>query len=315
MPPEGGSRVYHSALLANGEKAGTIGAGSVIEHSILGSGTKIGRGCVVSQALAVRNPLRLTDNLLFFQVPLCGRDGVIRYAQVLCGVEDDFKGRYDGGQCVYLNSSIDEWMHRHGVTARDLWAATPADQRTLWTARLFLATEDRDQATLATWMAGARSGPAAAIRQWRRSPRYSMAMLLDQADPASLIEHREIVAAHLQTKLFLRSIELGEDRPMDTFIGHYGSMAAYESSLWLLAEFSRPAAQDWRTALRQARARWSMAQLFQRPERIAPGDVLVAIESAMAGAFAKIAEASEIGMRDVRAGPGGAADDPPGSAN
>src|SRR5205085_10773679 len=116
---------------------------------------RVGGGSVVSQTLAVDEPIDLAADRLLFQVPVrAGGNGTFRHVHVLCGVEDDFKGRFDRGACVYLNRPIGEWLTRHGVKPADVWPASVArDERTLWTARLFVATDRRDAAASATRLA------------------------------------------------------------------------------------------------------------------------------------------------------------------
>ena len=96
--------------VANGRASGSIGVGSVVEHSVVRAPSKIGKGSVVSQSIVLNKPIDLADDRLLFQVPVKTRDGKILHVHVLCGVEDDFKGRFDQGKCMYLNRPIDEWM-------------------------------------------------------------------------------------------------------------------------------------------------------------------------------------------------------------
>ena len=294
-PLKPGRRVYHSALLG---ESGSIGAGSVVEHSILGAGTRIGSGSVVSQVLAVDRPIDLGDDLLLFQVPVRGPGGELVYAQCLCGADDDFKGKHAEGKCFFLNGPIEPWLQRHGITPEDLWPDTPADQRTLWNARIFAGTKDRDAADVTLWFT--RQGKATQeVAEWRTSPRYSMAMLLEQADPVALIEHREFVAAYLQTGTLLESVKRGEDQPLDRFIGHYASAGAYEASVARILAFADvpPAAPEH--ALQQARAFWSAAQILQRPDYPAGPEVRTRIDDLMVRSFAKVREASELAVGEV----------------
>jgi len=293
---QNGRRVYHSVL----SPGVTLGEESVVEHSILGPGCRIGAGAVVSQVMAGSQAIDLPDNLLMFQVPVETDERRMAFVQVICGVEDDFKGRFADGKCRYLNQPIERWLERCEIGADEIWPAIPDTQRTLWTARLFVATRRRDMARVALAMAG-NPVTQSAIAAWRKSPRYSMAMVLERADPAALIEHREIVAAALQTRELIQSIRRGEDRPLESLIGRYATAAAYCETERLLDEASRPSAgDDASTALAQARALWSLVQLLQRPDHADAVAARPRIEPAMRRAFAKVAEASEIGHRLIR---------------
>ena len=298
-----GRRVYHSALLGR-DGGASIGQGSLVEHSILGAGARIGDRSVVSQVVAVRNPLRLGDDLLFFQVPIRTNRGDLRFVQVVCGADDDFKGRLADRKCVYLNRPIDQWLQRHGISPADLWRGIDEDHRTLWTARLFAASQQRDAAPLAAWMTSPNDAARGTVKAWKRSPRYSMAMHLEQADPAALIAHRETVAAHLQAGAMLESLQRGEDRPLERFLGHYGSAAGYEASLGRIMEFAGAPRRPPMAKLQQARAYWCAAQVLQRSDRPAGADFPIDPEQAMRRAFTRIAEASELASTSIDVGDG-----------
>jgi fucokinase len=127
-----------------------------------------------------------------------------------------------------------------------------------------------------------------------------MAMVLEQADPAALIAHREVVSAALQSEQLIASIRRGEDQPLDTCIGRYMTDDAYTEAERLLNAAAAPSADgDATAALAQARALWSAAQLLQRPDHPVPASARPRIEPYMQRAFAKVAEASEIGHRRI----------------
>ncbi|MCC6240641.1 MAG: hypothetical protein IT448_10120 [Phycisphaerales bacterium] len=291
-------RVYHSVLLAEAGHIGQLGAGSVIEHSFLRAPSRIGSGCVVSQVLVDRQPIDLGDNLLLFQVPVRDETNQLRFAHVCAGVEDDFKGRFDQDACRYLNQPMGEWLNRHGVSPRDIWPAVPPDQRTLWTARLFPITADRDCARRSVRLAGAPMS-AAERTAWKRSCRYSMAMILESADPQRLIEHRETIAAQLQSMELLQAVQQREDRPIGSIIGRYASHSAYTAAEGAIQHWAQQSTENAQHSIDQARAFWSISQLLKRPDYPDPADAHKRLEPAMRSAFSRIAAASEIGYRSI----------------
>jgi len=328
-------RIYHSVLLpvsrlVQPRRSTEIGAGSVIDHSILAASSRIGAGSVVSQVFSAR-PIMLGAGLLFFQVPIAasgpltlpspqrgrgkGEGGPRRYAQVLCGIEDDFKGCYGDGKCSFLNRPIDLWLARRGLKADSIWPGVKPEARTLWNALLFPATVSRDEAAAGLWLAAAK--PASRrVAAWRRSARYSMAMILEQVDPKALIEHRETVSAYLQAGALLNAIRSDQPLTVDSVVGHFTSLAAYEAAERLLLGSSAarsagsrrgPAgrtpslaarAKDRECSVRellcQARATWCAALLRQRPAHPAAANGR-AVEPLMERAFAAVAEAAEAG--------------------
>jgi fucokinase len=294
IPPD--CRVYHSAFLEepgslDQKHAVSIGAGTVIEHSILAPGSRIGRGCVVSQFFAGDTPLKLDDNLLFFQVPVHSAPGKPLCVHVLCGVEDDFKGKLDAGQCRFMNGPVQDWLKRHRIATEDLWPGIAAEQRTLWNARLFPATPDWSSIDAALWFQSSKPISASIRSRWKRCPRYSMAMILEQTDPMTLIERREIVAVFLQAGALIDSIQRGEDKPLDSFLSHYTTPGAYRFGIERLCSSGPAFGNAPRGILNHARALWCVSQLLQRPDR--PEIYRGQSDFFAAQAFQKIAEASE----------------------
>ncbi|HSZ55219.1 MAG TPA: L-fucokinase [Tepidisphaeraceae bacterium] len=292
----GGRRVYHSVLRADTTgRGGTLGDASVVEHSILCPQSHVGAGSVVSQVLATSRPIDVPENVLLFQVPVRDDDGTLRFVQVVCGIEDDFKGSFAEGKCIYFNQPIGNWLEQFDIRPDEIWPQIPRERRTLWTARLFIATPARDTADLALPLAREqRNGRALAT--WRKSKRYSMAMVLASADPEALIAHREVVAAALQSEQLIASIRRGEDQPLDALIGRYMTADAYAEAERLLNENAAGSVDgDAALALTQARALWSASQLLSRPDHPAAASARQRIDSYMQRAFAKVAQASEIG--------------------
>ncbi len=302
-PLEPQRRVYHSALLDHDGQSGRLGRDSVVEHSILRAPATIGQGGVVSQVLARDTSVDLPDDRLFFQVPVRTSEKSPAYAQVVCGVRDDFKGRFSEGKCLFLEAPIEQWMKRHSITARELWPGdAPEDQRTLWSARVFPTTARRDAPNPLLPLCGAGAAPAKLVKAWRSSERLSMAMILELADPAAMIEHREMVAAYLQAGEMIDVIRRREDMPVESVIGHYSTAAAYDAADELLRDFANSDSAESAAALDQARAAWSAGQLLQRPDHPNLPDARRRIESTIAQAFSKVALASEVGHRsaDIR---------------
>jgi galactokinase/mevalonate kinase-like predicted kinase len=194
-------------------------------------------------------------------------------------------------------------MRRHEVRPDEIWPGIAAGARTLWTARLFPATRRRDDARAARPLSNGRADKRA-WNGWRQGPRWSMAMLLARADPRALIEHREVVWAHLQTEGLLDAIRRREDQPLDALVGRYASAAAYRRSEERLEQWaSQPAGGDPALAIDQARARWAVVQLLQRPDHPQSAAARPRIEPQMRAAFAKVAEAGEIGHARVEVRP------------
>ena len=293
-----GPRVYHSALLRGENSTGQLGGGSVVEHSILGGGCEIGSNCVVSQAVAVRSPLKLPDDMLFFQVPL-NLKGARAYAQVLAGTGDEFKGTMAEGKCTFLNGPIEAWMKRHKIAARDIWGEFPAAKQSLWTAKIFPVTAARDACHEAAWLCSSKPVSAKNRERWLKGNRVSMAMILESSDPSGLIEHRETVAAHLQTGQIIEAIRRREAMPLDVLFGQHSTPAAYEVAEQMLKTFASRKVGDASEALEQARAWWVLSQLASRSSQPVVAGARERAADAMVQAFSRVALASELGHQCV----------------
>jgi len=285
------ARVFASVLL---DPRGRAGRGSVIEHSILRGNTSIGDDSVVSQVESAHD-FTLPSNTLLFQAPIRMATGTAATVQVVCGVSDDFKGGFSDGKCVYLNAPIEAFLKRHRLKPADLWPGVSQKLRTLWTARLFPATPKRDAVDAVLWLASDKRGSAKQIATWKKSPRCSMAMILESVDADALIAHREVVTANIQTLDLLSRIDRDEDVSPETVLSHYVSRAAYEAVKKRIMQYANETSHDLAQPFRQAKACWALATLGRRPDRMLADDRA----PAEARAFAKIAEAAEAGTGSI----------------
>ncbi len=286
-----GQRVYQSALFDDDGATGSIGAGAVVEHSLLRGAFDIGAGSVVSQTVALRRPLRLPPERLLFQTPLRRPDRDLEFAQVLCGVRDDFKTPFVPGPCLFLNQPIERWLDRCGIDPDEIWGDLPPEKRTLWNAAIFICTPRRDDAAAASLISADRPATAA-LRRWRGAARVSMADILQHADSAAMIAHRDVVTAHLQTTHLLSCIDADDDRALAMHVNHFASPDAYRAVRDLIEDRVRHADPGPLSALHRGRAMATLAQILSRPDAAGaatPAD----IQRLTHDAYAAVAGASE----------------------
>lgn len=289
-PTRSDRRVF-AAALAPGTR---LGPGSVVEHSLLeppaAGRHRIGRGSVVSQVRTGPLPLVLPDQTLYFQCPLRAGPAAATpagFAHVVCGVHDDFKSP------AFFGRPLQRHLRRWKLRSRDVWpaevAGTPA--ATLWTARLFPVTPDRTTCHAALSLAG-RFDRAA----WRQLPRVSMADILARVDPAGLLAHREVLAAHRLALELSGRIRDGDEQPLEATVPAFRSEQAFlQLAAVLDAQLTSP--------LHRARGHYLIAQLAARP---AARRLDARRHESLA--FSAIAAATE------RAATGGVADDTPGAS-
>jgi fucokinase len=296
-----GARAFQSIIA---DDRSSLGRDCVVEHSVLEGPCRIGAGSVVSQVSCQDEKVRLDvpPDLLLFQVPTRPEhrkaNPLPLIAHVVCGVNDDMKGRLAEGRCTYLNRPIEAWLRRRGLTPEDLWRGVPASERTLWNARIFIASQYGQDVADALAAAAPRPG-SGALARWRRYPRVSMSDILRTVDASELVARRESVAGRLQALAVLEVIRSGQDLPTEPMIGHFSTHLGYLGALLCLAGHLRDKPRDPRGLLDLARALWTSAQVARRPQFPGPRHEQTAT---MDWAFKCVADASEAGSRAARAG-------------
>jgi fucokinase len=112
-----------------------------------------------------------------------------------------------------------------------------------------------------------------------------------------------VIAARLQTAALLDRVRRGDDVPAEAILGRYVTPTAYYAALDGLSEAAKQPPADAATAVWQARALWSGAELLQRPDHPAADRARSQIDAYRDAAFARVADASEIGHATIRLAP------------
>lgn len=287
------SRIYASSLCQRDNNAGQIGEHALIEHSLLTRGCSIGRRAVVSQVTSDES-FTLPDDTVLFHVPIRTSDHNSPSPAVVsvhCGASDDFKGIFGDGKCLFLNAPIQHWLKRHTISADSIWSGQPKDKRTLWTARLFPASEKGSSIHDVLWFSQPRAVSATRRKKWLGSKRLSMADILEQADRHAIIRHRERLASVLAARQLIHEVHADLPSGVSPIVQRFTDPSCIDAARSELFVAASTESTDPRVLLRQARLLASSAKLADAIGQHTRAD------EAEAAATHRVAAASEIAYR------------------
>ncbi|MCC9078785.1 hypothetical protein FKZ61_022070 [Litorilinea aerophila] len=191
-PPEGGSLFLINAVV-EGPIAGAAdaqGPALVVDSHLAGPVTLAGPGIVAG--LHTARPLQLPPGLVLHQLPVDG--GVVTR---LFGLYDDPKRPWDDPAATFLNRPWAAWLAGLDLPPEVIWPGISPEARTLWNARLYPRTGDREESlwlTLGLLEAIASATPDPAWRaRWEAQPRLSLAESFVQADGQRILDEMAAV--------------------------------------------------------------------------------------------------------------------------
>ncbi|MFN2130770.1 MAG: L-fucokinase [Anaerolineae bacterium] len=147
-------------------------------------------GAALVTGVHAGQPIHLRAGLALHQLPIEGGGYVTR----LYGLDDDPKQPWDGPEGSYLNRPWATWLAEMDVEPDVVWPGLPAEERTLWNARLYpLAGDGEESVALSLPL----QRPAAASPGWRArwlaSERLSLAESYRRADGERLLAEVQAV--------------------------------------------------------------------------------------------------------------------------
>ncbi len=180
---EGVSRIESPLMLCSlqGPSGGVTGQGSWLEACRIDAPCRLG-GRNVVVGLDVQSELVLPDGACLDVLAGRDRSGQDVWFVRCYGVDDPIKPALGEGARL-ANQELGQWMTSAGLEADDLWPAdTPAENRSLWTARLFPAVGDHQQYNRWLWMFDPASATVDQKRELAAADRYSLEQIALQAD-------------------------------------------------------------------------------------------------------------------------------------
>ena len=154
------------------------------------------RGAALIANLHTGQPLTLAADVAMQQVPVDGG-----FVTRVYGLHDNPKHAWKTPVATFMNRSWQEWLDQVGIDAQLLWPDASDDARTLWNARLYALTADREESLK---LALPLQDPVKASPQWRAAwescTRLSLAESFARADGERLLTEiasiEDLVAVH-----------------------------------------------------------------------------------------------------------------------
>jgi fucokinase len=175
------------------EGGGLVGREAWVEGCVLTAPlTLAGENVVVG--VDIHQPLALPAGAAIDVQAGRNRDGRNVWFIRCCGTRDGFKESITDG-ATFCNRPLMQWLELIGAKPTDVWPDDlPADQRSLWNARMFPAVRSASEFSRWIWMFDP-IGSAADRQSWFAADRYSSAEILELADPETFHDRRSAIRA------------------------------------------------------------------------------------------------------------------------
>lgn len=160
-------------------------------------------GAAIIARVQTAQPVRLGTDLVLEQLPVAGGGYVTR----IFGMRDDPKRRVRDPSATFLNRPWGDWLARAGLAAEALWGDLPAAQRSLWNARLYPLSQDReDSLALAVPLQDPPNAPAGWLERWMALDRLSLAESFARADDERILADLSTVEDEIAMARFWAAI-------------------------------------------------------------------------------------------------------------
>ncbi len=189
-------------------KGVTIGAGSVVEDSMLQGPVEIGSGCVIAGARCSGDRrLSLDNDIVLHRLPVYHPDEGKGVVWRMYGISDNPKLPLTHPTMTFLNLPVREWMARAGIEKERIWGGLPDSRATLWNARLFPLTTDLvDGWEMAAWMQRPEEALPAEKDAWLHTPRLSLEESYVWAGLETILHEAHEVEDRIRIDLFLEGL-------------------------------------------------------------------------------------------------------------
>lgn len=203
--PEDGDYAVHNSYIG---KRARVKCGAYVEDSYVLDESCVGAGSVVSN-VKLRS-VSVPDGVVLHGLKLL--DG--RYVVRIYGVEDNPKGTLEENSS-FLGTGIGDFLKGNGLVREDLWEETEGEEassHSIWTARLYPAAKDMEEAIQAALlldrMAKGQAAPEE-IREWKRTERMSLYESFNLADVLSVSAWQHELESRILASRFVWSLEAG----------------------------------------------------------------------------------------------------------
>ena len=194
------------------------------------------RGPGILAGVQTAQPLALGEGLVLHQAPVAGGG----FVTSVYGLHDDPKRGPDDPAAAFLNRPFAHWLAEAGFTADLLWPDVTVAERTLWNARLYPHTDDREESLR---LSLPLCDPAHAAPGWRdrwmAAPRLSLAAGFAQADGERMLAELAGLEDRIAARRFYAAVVAEQPTAEATsLLGAVGRTATRRGELagdWLAA--------------------------------------------------------------------------------
>jgi fucokinase len=164
-------------------------------------------GAAVVAGLQTAEALRVGPDMVLDQMPVAGD----RFVTRAFGLRDDPKRPWDAPGATFMNRPWPEWLAAAGSAPERLWPDVAPDERTLWNARLYPTSPDREESLrLALPLQDPAAAPSGWRDAWEAAPRLSLAESAAQADGARLLGELSALEDRIAARRFCAAVEAEE---------------------------------------------------------------------------------------------------------
>jgi fucokinase len=174
------------AATTSGERG--VGPILVVDAWLGGPLTTCGPALVAG--IRTEAPLDVTPGTVLHQLAIEGGGYVTR----VYGLDDDPKQVWNGPAGTFVNQPWMAWLAQIGLALEDVWPDMPPGERTLWNARLYPLTLEREESlSLSLPLGQVGEGPEGWRERWLRCERLSLEESYRRADGDQLLADLQAV--------------------------------------------------------------------------------------------------------------------------
>lgn len=197
-----GPTVLINTMLEEAVAAGENAKAVLITDSHL-RGTLYCDGAAIIAHVQMAEPVHLFADIVLEQLPVTGGGYVTR----LFGMRDDPKRPLGDPWATFLNRPWADWLKTAGLRVEELWPDTPSAVRSLWNARLYPVSLDReDSLELAVPLQDPANAPPGWLKRWLAFERLSLAESFARADDEGILADLAAVEDETATARFWAAI-------------------------------------------------------------------------------------------------------------
>lgn len=177
------------------------GADSWVEGCRIHAPLKLSRGTVLV-GVDVHAPLTVPEGACLDVIEGADRKGSRVWFVRCYGIDDSFKHPISQG-ATFCGRPLADWMQAVGVTPSEAWPSElPADERTLWNARVFLAEKSLEAFRQWLWIFNVDHATEEEKQRFLFADRYSASEIAVLADQAAFYSRRlSIRAAEIEESI------------------------------------------------------------------------------------------------------------------